>query len=203
MTYNPNIPMPLVSPANSAAPIQVNFSQFAGIFSRLVGGVTYNHIPLNDFNQGKHAAIIMQNQLVDPPVNQNLAMLLALNATTAANTQPELFVKIPLFLPTALDTTLAQNTPMQLTYNQVNVVGPNQYQSFLPGGYLIYFGSTMNIAANIPVLPTPTAIVIALATPVGFPYNVSTLVVQPNQIQIRSSNAPALTTFLYLVIARN
>lgn len=206
MTYDPNIPLPQGTPEFSALPIQVNFEEFFNIFSSTVGGVIYNHIALNDFNQGKHGAVIMQKQADAPAINQNLDVLVTLDAQTAAGTQPQLFVKVPKFLPTNLDTKDAANNPMRLTYNQVNTTGP-QYQSFLPGGYLVYFGSTNNIANTITVTPNPSAIITALASPTGSTggtgYNISAEVTQPDKVKLNSSNAPPGATFLYFIIARD
>jgi hypothetical protein len=196
MTYSPVIPKVNSSPLTSASPIEVNFSQWANIFSANVGGVVYNHMPMNDFNQGKHGAVIMQRQPTSPPITQDLAVLVAINTTTAAGSQPQLFAKVPQF-------TGYTNFAEQLTYNQVNTTGP-QYQSFLPGGYLVYFGSTTTTGTPISVAPTPTNIIIALATPVSTTsYDCSTQVFQPNMFQINSAAAPSGTTFLYFVIADN
>ena len=167
MTYDPLIPLATESPATSASPIQVNFDQFAKIFSKLVGGVFYNHLPFDNANSGKHASVIFQNQTLDLGVTEDLTVLYAKNATSNIATEPQLFVQIPKFLPTEIDTTEATNAPMQLTYNAVNVAGPI-YQSFLPGGYIIYFGMiTANslIPYTITLSPVPTKILIAIANP--------------------------------------
>jgi hypothetical protein len=160
MSYSPNIPEAEASPQNSASPIQQNFSSYAAAFSVLTGGVYYNHMPINDQNGGKHAAILLDNQSSAPGVTQDLDVLFSMNAISAASTQPQLFVQIPQFLPTPIDTSIAPNTPMQLTYNSVNTSGP-QYQSFLPGGYLLYFGlisSLSGLGTTITLSPTPTKI---------------------------------------------
>ncbi len=167
MTYDPKIPLVTESPKDSASPIQVNFSQFASIFSSLIGGVTYNHMPLNNTQQGKHAAVLMQAQSADLGVEQDLAILYAKNATSNVSIEPQLFVQIPKFLPTDLDSRDAPNTPMQLTYNTVDIAGPI-YHSFLPGGYIIYFGNVINTVLSpytVTLAPIPTEIILALATP--------------------------------------
>ncbi len=166
MTYDPQIPLVTESPKDSASPIQVNFSQFASIFSSLVGGVTYNHMPLNNLQQGKHGAVLFQNQILDPGVDQDLTVLYSKNATSHASTEPQLFVQIPKFLPTNEDTTNAPNAPMQLTYNSVNTAGP-VYYSFLPGGYLIYFGNVTTLISPqlVTLSPVPTELLIAIAMP--------------------------------------
>lgn len=213
--YNPLIPLPTDSPNTSSSPIQVNFAQFQAIFSTLTAGVNYNHMPMNDPNQGKHAAILMENESTDPGVTGDYTVLYNKNAVTKASTQPQLFVQIPKFLPTTGDTTNAPNDPMQLTYNSVNIAGP-QYYSFMPGGYLIYFGSTNNIAASIVLSPVPTAIVCAISLPTAtgsasngggtrtnIPYDSNVVVTQPGTVKINSSRAPGGATFFYLIIAQN
>lgn len=182
MTYSPNKPDSGPSPSIDVAQIQTNFSRFDAVFSN-------NHTALNDKNQGAHETVILLRQTADPGVTEDLAVLYAKNATSRAGTQPQLFVQIPKFLPTPQDTTNAQNTGMQLTYNTVNTAGPI-YQSFLPGGYLLYQGSVSGntapnvlIAQTVILSPAPTSILIAIATPntmtsVGTPtpFNVSTTI---------------------------
>lgn len=211
MTYNPNIPPPTTSPALSPVPIQTNYSQFAAIFSALTGGVFYNHIPLNNPNQGKHGAVIFENQSSDPSVTQDLDALYCKNTTSAASPsgQPQMFVRIPKFLPFGSDPEPAPNFPMQLTYNSVNTSGPNQYQSFLPGGFILYFGNTTTIGTPITLSPTPTEIVMVQAYSQGSaggtanePYTSGVNVTQPGTIQILSGNAPGGANFLWMAIAK-
>jgi hypothetical protein len=166
MTYDPNIPLNETPPKDSAVQIKTNFAQFAAIFSNLVAGVNYNHMPFTS-NPGKHGAVIFQNQSADPGVTEDLDALYAKNATSNASTEPQLFAQIPKFLPTALDTTNAPNTPMQLTYNSVGTAGPVFY-SFLSGGYLVYFGSVTAQAvspATVTLAPIPKSLLIAVAMP--------------------------------------
>lgn len=206
MTYSPIIPIGQQSPANQVNQVRTNFAQFATIFSSSSGGVNYNHTALNNFNQGDHETLLLQNQTVDPGVTQNLAVLYARNAVSAVGTQPQLFVQIPQFLPNNIP-----NAPMQLTYNQVNTVGP-QYQSFLAGGFLFFFGNTTNIAIPITLTPTPSDIQMAIAqantmTTVGtpIPYDAEVIVVQPNVIKISSNvfnTAGGTPTFSWMVIGR-
>lgn len=152
------------SPALDASIIRTNFSDFATIFAT-------NHIALNDRNQGAHGQVIMQNQSSDPGVTEDLAILYSKTASSNLGSQPQLFVQIPKFLPTNLDTTDAQNVGMQLTYNEVNTAGP-VYQSFLPGGFIFYFGIVSGVSVpnvitslNINLSPAPTEIITAIATP--------------------------------------
>lgn len=167
MTYNPQIPLSTESPQTSASPIQVNFDQLNSIFSVLSGGVFLNHMPFDDAQVGKHGALIIQKQTLDPGVDEDEGVLYAKDATSAAGTQPQLFAQIPKFLPTNVDTTDAPNTPMQLTYNSVNTAGP-VYYSFLPGGYLFFFGmvtATNLVPHTITLSPAPTKILMAIANP--------------------------------------
>jgi len=192
--YDPTIPNPSESPKDSAPEIQSNFEAYAAIFSRTVGGVVYNHIAFNDSHQGKHAVVMFENQTADPGVTLDQTILYNKDASSAASTEPQLFAQIPQFLPTDVDTNTAPNIGMQLTYQQVNTAGP-QYQSFLVGGYLIYFGTQAFLAGNTTVTlsPTPTEILnvqISFAQPV---------VTQPDKFTI-SLILPL--TLSYMVIAK-
>ena len=193
MTYSTTKPDRGPSPLIDVVQIQTNFAQFAAIFSSVSAGIFYNHTPINNKNQGDHESIIFSLQAADPGVTQNKDVLYSKNAASLSGSQPQLFVQIPKFLPNEKDQTDAQNIPMQLTYNAVNTAGP-QYQSFLAGGYLVYFGSTMNIAVNIVLSPAPTKILVAIATPnnmttVGtpIPYTVSTTIINNSTFKINST----------------
>ncbi len=131
------------SPFLDAPTIRGNFDSYNTIAST-------NHIALNQTNQGDHGTVILQNQSTAPTKIVDEVDLYSKDATSNAGTQPQLFVTIPKFLPSDNDTTTVNSSkiPMQLTYNQVNIAGP-QYQSFLPGGYLIYFGSFSGVTAGI------------------------------------------------------
>lgn len=199
MTFSITVPEPQPSPKDTQVQIQTNFSTFQSIFSG-------NHTAINNTNQGNHEAIILENQAVDPGVVDDLVALYCKNARSATSKEPQIFAQILKFLPTDLDTTNAANTPMQLTYNAVNNAGP-VYQSFLIGGYLLYFGVTSNIAVPITLLPTPTVINLAIATATNshgsssIPNDVSTTITQPNQIKINSSTAVGGDTFWWIAIA--
>lgn len=186
MTYSFIKPDGGPSPKVDVVQIRTNFSQFATIFNG-------NHTALNNTNQGDHENVILTKQTADPGVTQDLDVLYCKDATSQAGTQPQLFIQIPKFLPNQFDTTQAENTPMQLTYNSVNTAGP-VYQSFLPGGYLLFFGSTSNIAVNITLSPAPTKILIAIATPntmttagTPIPFNVSTTILTNSTFKINST----------------
>lgn len=168
MTYLPNIPIANDSPKNQAPLIQQDFSSFASVFSTNIGGNTYNHTAVNTTNQGDHETIILQNQTGDPPVKGNFSSLYSRNATSILGTQPQLFLRIPKFLPNRFVNKNVDSIPMQLTYNQVNLEGPI-YQSFLPGGYLLFWGSTTitspAISTQITLPLSTTKILIAIANP--------------------------------------
>ena len=195
MTYDPNTPQAQPSPAAMQAQIQTNFAQWAAQFVK-------NHSAMNSSNQGDHEAVIMQNQSADPVVLQDLVALYTKIAPAFTQSQPQLFAKIKQFLP------LVANLGVQLTYNTVNLVGPNQFQSFLPGGYILYFG-TVNIVGVVTLVPAPASIICAIAIPnnlttIGtpIPNDVSTFPISNSQFQILSSTATGAYTFTWLVIAK-
>ena len=157
MTYSPITPQSQPSPAATQAQIQTNFAQFATIFSR-------NHTALNNSNQGKHEAVILENLSADPGVINDLVSLYNKNATSKSGTEPQLFAQILKFLPTPTDPTDADNLGMQLTQSVVNLVGPNQFQSFLPGNFMLYFG-TVTATGTVILSPAPTTIHAVLAIP--------------------------------------
>lgn len=192
MTFTPLKPDAGPSPALDASIIQTNFSQFAAKYAQTVLGIKYNHTALNDTNQGDHEAVIFQRRTTDPTITQPEAILYCKNASSLAGTQPQLFVKIPKFLPTSIDATNAPNNLMQLTYNSVNTAGP-VYQSFLIGGYLIYFGS-VTATGTVTLTPAPTALLSAVAAVntqnlIGnqTPFSVSTNITANNTFDIYSS----------------
>lgn len=175
MTYQRDRPIGTLSPFDQAPIIQGNFAAYNTAFS-------VNHSALNNVNQGKHEAVVMENQAADPDVDQDLCVIYSKDATSKAGTQPQLFLRMIKYLPTALDTNTPENDPMQLTYNEVNVAGPI-YQSFLAGGYLIYFGSTIDITNPVILTPEPTTLLIAIASPNTLtttgstrPFNASTVI---------------------------
>lgn len=206
MTYTPSKPDAGPSPLLDAPTIQADFAVFDAAFSTTAGGVVYNHTAMNDKNQGDHEAVIMKLQSADPGVTENLTSLYAKNATSAVSTEPQLFVQIPKFLPTENDTTTAPNEGMQLTYNTADVAGPI-YQSFLPGGYILYLGQIGDITVPITLVPTPTKILCVQAFPEAtggsnIPYPLRVVVTQPDTIKIDSSTSPALTNFMWMAIAK-
>ncbi len=184
MTYVPDTPQNQPSPRDTQAQIQTNFAQWAVQFLK-------NHSAMNSSSQGDHEAVVLEKQSVDPGVTQDQVALFCKDATSQLSTEPQLFAQIKKFLPTINDRTDAINEPMQLTYNSVNMTGPNQFQSFLIGGFLLFVGSTNNIATIITLNPSPSLIYMAIATATnltgGLPNDVSTFVTQPNQFKINSN----------------
>jgi hypothetical protein len=213
MTYDPQIPLVTESPLTSASPVQVNFDQFAKVFSQLVGGVFYNHFPLNNSQQGKHGSIIMQNQVNDPGVDENQTALFSKNGISHASTEPQLFLQIPKFLPTNLDPTNAPNASMKLTYNSVNTSGPIYY-SFLTGGYIFYFGKVTGAASSphtITLSPIPTTLFLAIANSNTVEPNsnhralkISANITSPSTFDVYCSFAPLSTfDFTWMAIAQS
>lgn len=210
MTFNPNIPVADDSPKNQASLIRTDFSTFASVFSTTILTNTYNHTAVNTQNQGDHETVILQDQVTtDPVINDNFACLYCKDAPSKAGTQPQLFLRIPKYLPNQFVGKNAPNNPIQLTYNQVNTTGP-QYQSFLPGGYLLYFGQTTisnpQVSKVITLSPAPTKIIIAIAyantaNGNGGAIKVSTNITSNQQFTIFSQSFAGSVTFSYLVIA--
>ncbi len=208
MTYDPNTPYANISPKDQVTPLQTNFSQFETIWAE-------NHTALNDPHEGDHEKVILTRRTTNPQVSLDLDLLFCKDAVTAAGTQPQLFVRIPKFLPTKLDSTTPTNNGnpvMQLTYDQVNIAGP-VYQTFLPGGYLFYFGVVTEAGPQVSptsnlvtLVPTPTKIVMAIAyanqTSSGIAFRVSTKILTANTFNI---NVPAFTSltrnFTWMAIA--
>mgnify|MGYP001599859939 FL=1 len=197
MTYSPKIPQGNQTPAGTQAFIQTNFSQYAAKF-------LVNHTAINSNKQGDHEAIVFEKQLVDPGVTEDLVALYCKDAISASSTQPQLFFQILKFLPKFRDYTDAPNTPMQLTFDQVNTAGP-VYQSFMAGAYLLYFGMTINIAVHIDLIPTPSVILSVIANPnnlaAGIPFDVGVTVTAANSFKINSTTAVGVYTFTWMAIA--
>ena len=175
MIYQPDRPIGEDSPFVQAPIVQGNFSAYNTGFAE-------NHTALNNTNQGKHEDVVIEKETLDPDVIQDLCVLYAKDAISRAGTQPQLFLRMIKFLPTQFDSNDEDNDPMQLTYNSVNTAGP-VYQSFLAGGYLFYFGSTVDITNPVILTPAPTEIKIAIATSntmtttgTVLPFNASTVI---------------------------
>ena len=156
MTYDPTIPTDLPPPNVAVNQIRTNFAQYAAGFNN-------NHVALNANNQGKHSNVLLQEQISDPTVSGSFDSLYSKSVTSNSSTSQEVFLTIPKFLPDK------NNIPMQLTFNSVNTAGPI-YQSFLPGGYLLFFGSIVQvpgppITQTITLSPAPTEILCVIANP--------------------------------------
>lgn len=207
MTYIPTKPDSGPSPLLDASTIQGDFSIWGTVFAN-------NHVGMNMKNQGDHTNVIFTNQASGPPITQDLAVLFAKDATSAGPvTKPQLFVKVPKFLPTTQDPeapSIINPSAMQLTCNTVNTVGP-QYQSFLPGGYLLYMGSISNVSTStlVTLSPTPTKILLAIATidkvlPAGtIPFLISTNLSTTNTAQFTIfTNATTPNTVQFWAVAQ-
>lgn len=157
--YDPNQPENLPAPNTGVFSVRDNFSAYATGFNK-------NHVALNASNQGKHGNVILQQQSSDPSVEGGFDSLYGKSVTSNSSTSQELFARIPQFL-----TVDKPNTPEQLTFNVVNTTGTPLYQSFLPGGYVLYFGTVTNNVVNTPLTsvitlsPAPSKIVCAIANP--------------------------------------
>lgn len=150
MTYNPKEPQDLPPPVIATTQMRTNFATIQTVFSN-------NHSAINTSNQGKHDKVIFEQQATDPVITSDYISLYSKSVITASSTQPQLFLKIPKFLPNN-----QENLPQQLTFNKVtfdpgNVNGP-QYQTFLPGGYIKYFGSVSSVPITITLAPACTRI---------------------------------------------
>jgi hypothetical protein len=191
LVYSPLIPQGPPSPADQVVDVQTNFLTYAT-------GFNANHTPLNINKQGDHEGVLLTLQALDPGVTQNLTVLYCRNATSNAGTQPQLFVQIPAFIPDINP----KNPPMQLTYNTVGLSGP-QYQSFLPGGYLFYWGTvSINVSTNVPLNPVPTSILMAMAYPTNAFSPVGVSRTSANTFSIVPLVPSAVQTYQYMVIAQ-
>lgn len=196
MTYSTVKPDAGPSPSLDVGQIKTNYSTYLTVFGR-------QHLTLNDPKMGQHKVITMQKQDDDLPVLKNSVVMYPKNVTSKVNTQPQLFFRIPKFLPNEVP-----NTPMQLTYNTVNTAGP-VYQSFIPGGYLLFMGMVTDISFDI-TLPTDTnGILVAIAASntvkgaTRIQNTVYTKVLTTSSFKIGSNLATGTPySFSYIVIAR-
>lgn len=198
MTYSPITPQSQPSPAATQVQIQTNFSTFASIFA-------LNHTALNTKNQGDHEDVILEALPSDPSVIDDLVSLYSKNAVAKSGNQPQLFTQILKFLPTANDPNNPGNPGMQLTQSTINTVGPNQFQSFLPGNFMLYFG-TVTANGTVTLNPAPTTIhsVVAFSNNVvgGLPTRVSVVVNQTTNASFDIfSNASGSFSFTWIAIA--
>lgn len=153
MTYIPTQPEDQPPPNIAVDQIRENFLQYFNIFDN-------NHVALNAANQGKHSNVLLQRQTLDPDVEDNFDSLYGKSVNTASGTSDQAFVKIPEFISNV------PNAPMQLTFNKVNLNA--QYQSFLPGGYIIYWDSIPSsnlINTQITLVPAPSEILCVIPNP--------------------------------------
>ena len=199
MTYSPITPQSQPSPAATQAQIQTNFAQYALKF-------LVNHSALNSKTQGDHEKVVIEKLVGDPGVIQDQVSLFSKDAgSNFGGTQPQLFAQIKKFLPTPNDPTIAPNVGMQLTQSIVNTVGPNQFQSFLPGNYMLYFG-TVTANGTVTLVPAPTVIHVALAipnnliSPGSFPNKAFTKITSNSTFDINSTST-GVFTIMWVAIA--
>ncbi len=166
MTYVPTKPDTGKSPFLDAPTIKNNFALFQTVFGN-------NHNTLNATNAGDHTIVTFNAQINHAAIPINGTTLYSRNASSKAGTEPQLFLRVPTFLPTNQDKSVAPSAPMQLTYNTVNLTGAPVYQSFLIGGYLVYWGSVTGMTAGqnvqttdvVILTPAPTKLLLAQASP--------------------------------------
>lgn len=201
--YDPNQPQNEPPPDIGILSVRDNFLQYSQIFNK-------NHVALNANNQGKHTNVILQQQVNDPIVEGGFDSLYSKAVIAASATVLELFARIPQFLPVD-----KPNSPTQLTFSVVNAGGP-QYQSFLAGGYLIYFGTIASanvINTTITLIPTPNKIVCVIPNPTKFagvgsnpakPIQISVTLstINPDQFTINSNFPTGTGDINWLAIAQ-
>lgn len=202
MTYSTRKPDAGPSPKVDVNQIRENFASFLTVFSA-------NHTALNASTQGCHTNILFQTQTSNDDVPGGTANMFSKSVTNATSTQPHLFTKVARFLPNGNNSAMADNVPLQLTYNKVSTTGPI-YQSFMIGGYLLFMGQTNNIAADIVLTPSPSRILSVIPaahnmkSSGGAPYDVAAQVISNTTFRIRSSlngSGPAVPyLFTYLAI---
>lgn len=202
MTFLPNQPENLPPPDVGIDSIRNNFSSYATIFAN-------NHVALNANNQGKHTHVILQQQGNDPIVEGSFATLYGKSTITASGTNQELFSRIPQFLPVD-----KPNLPTQLTFNTVNTTGIPYHQSFLPGGYVLFFGTIPSaVIVNFPVVlvPNTSKILCVIPNPTKFaavgitptrPVPVSVTIDGPSQFTINSSFPTGTGDITWIAIAK-
>jgi hypothetical protein len=201
MSYDPNIPTDLPPPSVAVNQIRTNFSEFANVFDN-------NHVSLNANSEGKHANVILQRQSVDPTLgDSNFDVLYGKSVTSNSSTADQAYIRIPQFLPNE-----QLNTPMQLTFNSVSTVA--DYQSFLAGKYLIFWGTVPGaiiVNATITLSPQPTQIVCIIPNPTKFaavgaiptrPVPVFSTLLNNFQFRIESAQPGGTGDINWLAIAR-
>lgn len=171
---------------------KIDVDQIRDNFAVFGTSLAENHTALNNRNQGCHEGVLFEQQSATPTIAGTYAALYAKSVTYTIGTQPQLFARLPVFLPTADDTRGSGNDPMQLTYHVVNIAGP-QYQSFVAGGFVVYFGQTNDITIPITLSPSPSQIISVSAathnmTTVGtaIPWIVGVNILSSNSFKIES-----------------
>lgn len=123
-TYDPNSPQPLDALADSQVDMLANFTKMAEVFSN-------NHIALDSSttaDRGKHTYVELVQKVKTP---QNSTTNVALYSKEGTDIESQLF-----YLPKN------PNSEIQLTNYQNYSVSTDDSRlfTFLPGGYIIYFG---------------------------------------------------------------
>ncbi len=205
MTYDPNIPQDLPSPSVIVDKIRLNFSQYADVFDN-------NHSPLNNSNQGKHTNVILQEQIMDPEVVGGFDSLYGKSVTATSSISDQVFVRIPKFLPDN-----KPNNPMQLTCSTVKTSA--QFQTFIAGGYLVYFdtipsANAINTIVSLSpapseilcVIPNPTKLVFIPSAPtVKFPTPIAVTIIDNFRFRIEApfpNSAQQTGNINWIAIAR-
>lgn len=198
MTFDPTIPTDLPPPKIAVDELRLNFSEYATVFDN-------NHIALNATYQGKHSDVILQRQLLDPIISGDFDSLYSKSVVTTSNTSDELFVRIPQFLPPEFP-----NIPMQLTFNSINTSAP-EFQSFMIGGYIVYFGKITTVPFLVTLVPTPSEILCIIAngnsfTSIGTPIPIDVAVLKSGvnnfQFTITSAAFTAGDSISWFAIAK-
>lgn len=123
-TYDPNIPQPLDALADSQVDLLSNFIKMSEVFAN-------NHIPLESAttaDRGKHGEIELV-QRVNTPLNSTTNLSLYTKEGTDIESQLYYLPKDP-------------NSEIQITnYQNYDVsMDDSRIFTFLPGGFIIYFG---------------------------------------------------------------
>ncbi len=194
MTYSSTEPQDLPPPVVATVQMKTNFAQFQTVF-------TNNHVALNNSSQGKHGKVVFEAQTSDPGVTGNYDAVYCKSVTNTSSTQPQAFLQIPQFLPNN-----QPNTPQQITFDSVNTAGPD-YHTFLPGGYIMFFGSVNAVPTTITLNPIGKGITSVIVNPNNLtsigqpvPFDAYATVLNATQFVINSGYATGVYTFTWVAI---
>ena len=124
MSYNPIIPQSTSKRAISQRQILINFQSIFQAFAN-------NHSALGLGTQGKHRVLILKDQT------------LAGDPTTASN-QIAIYQKIVGGNPSWFFRPRSNQTPIQLSYQSIDVTTPNVNYTFVAGPFVVYTGKVNN-----------------------------------------------------------